>query len=389
MMQTEDIKKLFYLNKEIIYLNHGSFGACPKPIFRDYQNWQIQLEKNPVEFFTKTGKEALNESRKKLADYINCNEQDLVYMPNPTTAINTVINSLNLKAGDEILSTNQEYGALVNTWNYYCKKHQIKYLPATISLPILDKQKFLDQFWSALSSKTKVVFLSHITSATSLILPVKEIIDRARELGITSIIDGAHAPGQIDLNIKDLDPDVYTGANHKWLLAPKGSSFLYVKKSFKNKIDPLIVSWGYSDEVNNENQFQEYLQYNGTRDFSAYLTTPACFKFIEDYSWEKHKLKSRKLLLHFYPIIAKELNSKVLCPVNEKFVAQICSIPITCQQPEELKNLLFNKYKIELPIIVNDNKVYLRISVQAYNNTLEIETLINTLKDIKKSTNYI
>ncbi|MGB0390681.1 MAG: aminotransferase class V-fold PLP-dependent enzyme [Salibacteraceae bacterium] len=380
------MKDNFLLNPKINFLNHGSFGACPKPIFQDYQNWQLKLEQDPVNFIVNEGPKALNTSRKALAEYINCNDQDLVYMPNPTTALNTVIKSLDLNEGDEVLTTNQEYGALDRTWDFYCKKSGAKYVQANISLPLVSKEKFLEEFWAALTPRTKIIFLSHITSTTALIFPAQEICDKANELGIICIIDGAHVPGHIPLNIKKLNPHIYTGANHKWLLTPKGNTFLYVKEELQHLIDPLIVSWGYDSVSPSESQFQDYHQYNGTKDFSAYLTTPAALQFFKENNWESEKSNCRKLLKHYYPIVAKELNSAPLCPLTDEFLGQICSIPIQTNDPLKLKSLLLDKYKIEVPIMQVGKKVYLRISFQAYNSELEIEQLIEAIRSIKSET---
>jgi len=383
------MKDQFLLNPDITFLNHGSFGACPKPVFEDYQNWQLKLEQDPVQFTLKTGPEALTISRKVLADYINCEEQDVVYMPNPTTALNTVIRSLDLQDGDEILTSNQEYGALDRTWEFYCKRTGAKYVHANITLPLVSKEKYLEEFWKAITPKTKIIFFSQITSSTALIFPAQEICDKARELGLMVIVDGAHVPGHIPLNIKKMNPDVYTGANHKWLLAPKGNTFLYVKKEWQNKIDPLIVSWGYDADFPSDSQFQDYHQYNGTKDFTAYLTTPACLNFFKENDWEEKKTICREQLKHFSPQIAKELNSHLLAPLSDNFLGQICSIPIQTNQPYKLKNYLFDKHKIEIPIMAVDDQWYMRTSFQAYNQEKEIETLINAIREIKTSTNLI
>jgi len=384
-----DLKSLFLLDPSITFLNHGSFGACPKPIFEDYQKWQLLLEREPIQFITKNGVEYLNESKKALAKFVNCNSDDLIYMPNPTTALNTVIKNLDLKEGDEILTTNHEYGALDRTWRYYCEKVGAKYVQQKISLPLTTKEAFLAEFWNGLTSKTKIVFISQITSPTALIFPVQEICDRAKELGLMTIVDGAHTPAHIPLNLRALDPDIFTGALHKWLLTPKGNAFLYVKKQWQAKLDPLIISWGYEAEFPSHSTFQDYHQFNGTRDFSAYLTTPAALTFLEDNNWEKHKSECRALLQYYYPIVAKELESIVLCPLNDEFLGQICSIPIKTNQPLMLKQTLYEKYKIEIPVITFSEETYLRISFQAYNGAAEIETLINALRTIKKETTLL
>ena len=225
-----NMRSQFLLDSSITFLNHGSFGACPKPIFEEYQRLQLELETEPVNFIQKKLPAYLKEAKKPLAKFIGCHEADLFFTPNPTFAVNTIMRSLKLQAGDEILTTNHEYGAMDRTWHFYCKKSGAKYIRQEISLPIVSQEQILEEFWEGYNSNTKVIFLNQISSSTALIFPVKEICDKAQQLGLITIVDGAHVPGHIDLNISELNPDFYTGTLHKWMLAPKGSSFLYVKK---------------------------------------------------------------------------------------------------------------------------------------------------------------
>lgn len=383
------MKDLFLFNQNITFLNHGSFGACPTPIFDDYRKWQLKLEQNPVQFITKEGPKQLALSRAALAQYINCHMDDLVYMTSPSTAMNTVIRSISLKEGDEVLTTDQEYGPMDRTWEYYCKQSGATYKRQSIPLPLTTKEDFLTAFWSGLTSKTKVVFLSHITSQTALIFPIKEICIKAKELGIKTIIDGAHVPGHIPLDILDIDPDIYTGACHKWMLTPKGNSFLYVKREIQESIDPLIISWGYKSTTPSHSKFLDYHEFCGTRDFSAFLTTPVAINFLKEYNWENEKEKCRSLLKYYYPIIAKQLNSITLAPLDDSFLGQMSSIPIKTNKPTLLKETLFDNYKIEIPIITVPEGTYLRVSFQAYNDEKEIEILLDALKDIKQKTNLL
>lgn len=384
------MKDLFLLNPEINYLNHGSFGACPREVFDKYQNYQKMLEADSVQFMTKKGPELMDISRAALAQFIHCDERDLVFVTNPSTAMNTIIKSLNLKEGDEVLTTNQEYGAVDRTWNFIAKKQGIKYIRANIQLPLTSKEQFLKDFWSGYNARTKVVCLSEITSHTALIFPVKEIVQRAKELGLITIIDGAHVPAHIPLNIETLDPDFYTGACHKWMLAPKGCSFLYARKNMQSLLDPLIVSWGYEAQFPSDSQYQDYHQYQGTRDFSAFLTVNDCLDWMEQHDWINQTAHSKKMLQHYYPIVAKELNSTTLCPVSEEFLGQICSFPIQTSAPSELKELLFQEHKIEIPIMNNVGPVvYTRLSFQPYVKESDIDHFIDAVRDIKSKTNLI
>jgi len=383
------MKNLFLLNPEITYLNHGSFGSCPKPIFENYQKWQLELEQSPVQFITKTGEAQLKISKQALANFIGCEWDDLIYVMNPTTAMNTIIKGLELNEGDEVLTTNHEYGAIDRTWKYYCAKSGAKYVQQNITLPLQSKEIFLKQFWSGLTQKTKYVFLSQITSSTALIFPAKEICERAKELGLITIVDGAHVPNHIPLNLKELKADIYTGACHKWMLTPKGSSFLYVTKELQNQFDPLIVSWGYDAEIPSDSKYQDYHQYQGTRDFSAFLTIPTALQFFTENNWEIKKKECRDLLKHYYPIVANELGTQPICPVTDEFLGQICSIPINTPDNIALHDLFYEKYKIEIPVFKLNDSTYIRISFQAYNGANEIEYLLNSIKDIKTNTNLI
>lgn len=383
------MKSKFLLNPEITYLNHGSFGACPKPIFENYQYFQLELEKEPVQFITKKSVEYLKQSKKALAEYIGCAAEDFFFTPNPTIAINTIMRSLDLQPGDEILATNHEYGAMDKTWNFFCKETGANYIRQNISIPIVSKEQILEEFWSGYTSKTKVIFINQISSCTALIFPVQEICDKARELGLLIIVDGAHVPGHIGLNIMEMDPDFYTGTLHKWMLAPKGCSFLYVKKALQNTIDPLVVSWGYESEIPDANQFLENHEYQGTRDISAFLTAPAAIQFLKDNNWDEKSAQCRQLILDNYQSFCDLLNTKPICPVTEEFLGQMCSIPIRTQKMTELKELLYHKYQIEIPIMKIDEKIFLRISINVYNSQEDLDQLYKALQDIISTTDLL
>jgi len=383
------MKSKFLINPEITYLNHGSFGACPKPIFEDYQQWQRELEHEPVQFITKNAAVYLQQSKNALAKFIGCEAEDFFFTTNPTFAINTIMQSLKLNPGDEILATNHEYGAMDKTWSFYEKETGVKYIRQKISLPIVSKEKLLEEFWNGYNENTKVIFINHISSATALIFPVKEICEKARELGLITIIDGAHVPGHIALNIRDLNPDFYTGAPHKWMLTPKGNSFLYVKKSFQEMLNPLVVSWGYESEFPGASQFLDYHEQQGTRDISAFLTIPAAIRFFEENEWKSKSDNCKNKILSIYEEFCELLGSKPICPVTSEFLGQMSSIPIQTKQPFELKELLFEKYKIEIPVMKIENQTYLRISLNGYNDQNDLDILSLALKDIITTTDLL
>ncbi len=383
------MKSNFLLNPNITYLNFASFGACAKPVFEEYQNKQLELEREPVQFIAVNSTTYLKASRQALANYIHCHEDDIVYTPNPSYAMNIITKSLQLNPGDEILTTDLEYGAMDRAWSHYCKKNKTTYVRQTITLPITSKEQIIAEFWKGLTPNTKVIFLGQITSATALILPVKEICYMAKEKGLLTIIDGAHVPGHIPLNLSQLKADIYTGACHKWMMTPKGCSFLYVSKEHQPWVDPLVVNWGYESAAPSHSQFQDYHELQGTRDISAFLTVPKALEFMQQHNWEKQTYDCRKLVRDNVARFCELLYSKPLCPVTEEFLGQMVSIPLRTKEPETLQRLLFTDYKIEVPIMRHGVNTYLRYSIQAFNSQNDLNTLFTALENILKNTSLI
>lgn len=388
-MENSQLKSQFLQRPDITYLNFGSFGACPRPIFEEYQKFQLELETEPVQFITLTGLAHLKKSREALAQYINCSPDDLVFTTNPSYAINIIAKSLSLQNGDELLSTNLEYGALDRTWNYYCRKAGAKYVRQPISLPLVSKEIFIENFFRGLTNKTKAIFIGQITSATALIFPVKEICEIAKQKGLLTIVDGAHVPGHIPLNLAELKADVYTGACHKWMCAPKGCSFLYVKKEIQHLFDPLVISWGYESVHPSPSQFQDYHQAQGTRDFSAFLTIPKTLQFLQENDWPKQAAACRELAHKNYQRFCDLLGSKPLCPVTDEFLGQMCSVPVKTAQPEKLKQILYEKCRIEIPVMSQGDRVFIRYSIQVFNSQQDLDHLYHALEEIIAQTDLI
>jgi isopenicillin-N epimerase len=381
----ESLKDQFLLRPDIHFLNFGSFGATPKPIFEKYQAWQRVLEAEPVQFIAFDGYQYLADSRAALAKFLNCKDKDdLVYVTNPSFAINMIAKSFPLEAGDEILASDIEYGACDRTWEYYCKKKGATYRRQKINLPIVDKAQFIEDFFKGYNEKTKAIFISHITSATGLILPAEEICAIAKEKGLITIVDGAHAPAHIPLDLSSIQADFYTGACHKWMMAPKGCSFLYAAKSVQPICDPMIVSWGYQAAKPSHSNFLDYHQMIGTRDFSAFLTVATCIEFMEQYNWKAVGQKCHEMVLEHAPRFFDLFNSKPICPLNSEWIGQMISIPIQTPDPEKLQRTLFLDYKIEVPIMRQGNDVYLRYSINAFNTVENLDALYNAIKEIQK-----
>lgn len=369
---TEDLRALFLLDPQVVFLNHGSFGACPRPVLDVYQAWQRELERQPVEFLgtSRRFKTLLREARERLAAYVAADPDDLVYVTNATVGVNIVARSVPLQPGDEVLTTDHEYGAIDHTWQFVCGRRGARYVRAPLPVPLQRPQEVVDALWAHVTPRTRVLAISHVTSPTALILPVADVVGRARERGILTVIDGAHAPGQIPLDLTTLGADFYAANCHKWLCAPKGSGFLHAQRAAQSLLQPLVVSWGW------RKGFLEELEWQGTRDPAAFLATPAAIDFISAPRW-----KDVPAVCHG---LAREARTRVLAlsglpplaPDGPEWYAQMVSIPLPVADGERFQRRLYDEARIEVPLASWNGRWLLRVSVQGYNTPRDIETLV-------------
>ncbi|RYY55116.1 MAG: aminotransferase class V-fold PLP-dependent enzyme [Chitinophagaceae bacterium] len=385
----QNLKQQFLIKDDITFLNFGSFGACPRPVFETWQQFQLEMERDPVQFIVADGLKYLATAREALAEYVHCNPDDLVYVTNPSYAVNAVAKSFELKPGDEILTTDIEYGACDKTWEYYCEKAGATYKRQAITLPVTSKEQVVNDFFKGLTPKTRMIFISHITSTTGLRLPVEEICKVAKEKGLLTFVDGAHAPGHIPLDLTNAPFDYYTGACHKWMMTPKGSAFLYVKREYQSSIDPLIISWGYKALFPSDSQFLDYHQTNGTRDYTSFLAIPAAIAFMDKYEWTSVAADCRKLVQSNAQAFCDILETIPLAPLTDDFILQLCSGLVKTKEPEKLKQHLYDQYRIQIPVMRQGNQVYLRYSINAFNSQADLDALFDALKSIKKNTSLI
>lgn len=377
---TDDFRKLFMLDPEIVFLNHGSFGATPRPVFAVYQNWQRDLERQPVEFLGRRANGLLQHARAILAAYLNTATDNLVFATNATHGINIIARSLRLGPGDEVMASNHEYGALDRTWRYLAGKSGFKYINIPISLPVSSESEFVENFFSKVTPQTKVIFISHITSPTALIFPVQAICARAKSEGILTVIDGAHAPGQISVNLDALGADFYSGNCHKWLCAPKGSAFLYAAPQVQHLVEPLIVSWGWESDHPSNSHFVDILEWTGTRDISAFLTVPEAIAFQEKYHWTEVRSKCHQMA---YGTQLKIRQLTGLMPLNgddpNSFSQMGASTLPASTDLDILKRRLYDEYHIEVPLIEWEGFKLIRYSFQAYNDEGDQQALLAAL----------
>lgn len=387
----ENLSAFFLLRPDVCFLNHGSFGACPRPVFEDYQRWQLQLESQPVAFLDPARGLSgwMRAARVALAAELGAAPDDLVGLTNATYALNIVAQSLELRPGDEILTTDHEYAALEKTWAYVCRETGAVIKTVKIPLPLTEEAQFTDAILNGFSDKTRVLFLSHITSATALVFPIERAVAAARARGIYSVIDGAHTPGHIRLNLDALGADFYAGNCHKWLMAPKGSAFLHVRAELQSLLNPLVISHGWTEDarqpgvkgVFGNTPFIDGLEMQGTRDPSAWLAVPAALKFRADHDWWKITESCRQLVQAtaarvraFTGLTA--LSSPAFC------APQMVSMPVPRCDPVELKRRLYDDYSIEIPCFAWQDHTIARVSAQGYNTHAQMDHLVTALTEI-------
>ena len=381
------MRDAFLLDPSLTFLNHGSFGACPREVFAVYQDWQLQMERNPVEFLGRRSAALLADARRQLGDYLGAQGDDLVFVPNATTGVNSVARSLALQPGDEVLSTDHEYGACDATWQFVCARAGAHYRRVAVPLPF-EPQSWAERLMAAAGPRTKLIFASHISSTTALIFPVAELCRRAREAGIRTLIDGAHAPGHLALDLRSVGADFYTGNCHKWLCAPKGSAFLHARSEYQSEIDATVVSWGYLadaggppalDAYTGRSTFERRLQWQGTRDLAAFLSVPAAIEFQARHDWPRLRQDCHAQAIQTLRTVTTRNGLSAVAGDGD--YGQMVAIPVRATDAAGLRTQLFERHRIEVPVTQHGAHTFVRVSMQAYNTQAELNQLVDALAE--------
>lgn len=372
------MRELFMLDPDIVFLNHGSFGACPSSVFAVYQEWQRQLESQPVAFLSRRADALMDEARSRLASYLNAAPANIVFVVNATAGMNMIARSLPLESGDEVLSTDHEYGAIDKTWQFVCRKTGARLIRHIVPLPVSDCHAFVEGFFQKVTPRTRVISISHITSPTALIFPVAEICRRARALGILTVIDGAHAPGQILLDLSSIDADFYIGNCHKWMCAPKGVGFLYARPEHHDMIEPLIISHGWDEN----SSFVARNQWQGTRDLAPFLSVPAAIDFMERHNWPVVQARCHAMARQLQLELAALTGLTPLAADGDLWLGQMVAAPLPPCDPNSISAALYQRYRIEAPLIKRPQAVLIRVSFQAYNTETDAQALLHALSEL-------
>ncbi|MBX3050346.1 MAG: aminotransferase class V-fold PLP-dependent enzyme [Caldilineaceae bacterium] len=380
------------LRKDWRLLNNGSFGACPLPVFEAYQQWQREFEEHPGGFMSRQ-RELLTEARTALADYLHTDQSRLAFVTNATMGVNVAAHSLRswLKPGDEVLTTNHEYGACNHAWQFNTGKAGAHYINQPTPLPTpasndseeanrLAKENFVETFWAGVTPRTRVIYLSHTTSPTALTFPLEELCKRAREADILTVIDGAHVPGQRDLFLDDIGADFYTGNCHKWMNGPKGTAFLHVRPEVQHLIEPLIVGHGWWPDKASEQPLVDYVEQYGTRDISGFLAVPAAIDYMKTHDWPSVRARCHGMALAVKRKLEDHFDTESICPDHFDWFSQLCPVrlPDNTDMPK-LGAILREQYRIEIPMINFNGTKIARLSVQIYTSQEELDTFVQAV----------
>jgi isopenicillin-N epimerase len=386
---SDNLARQFLLREDVTFLNHGSFGACPRPVFDTYQALQLELESEPVEFLGRRLHEMMRVPREALAAELGAAPTNIAAVINATSGLNIVAQSLPLKPGDQILTTDHEYSALEKTWAYVSRKTGAELVVVKVPMPLVSEEAFTQAILAGMSERTRVLFLSHITSPTALLFPIERSIAAARERGIWSVIDGAHTPGHIPLALDALGADFYSGNCHKWMMTPKGSAFLHARPEAQGLLDPLVISHGWTQESSQpgalgafgNSPFIDGIEVQGTRDPSAWLALPSAIAFREENDWTEIAEHCRQLAQD----TAGRLGALTGLPPlsSPAFSApQMVAMPIPECDTAEVHRLLFDRYRIEIPVFKWKDHCIARLSVQGYNSRPQMDRLLGALTDL-------
>lgn len=388
---SERTRSFWTLEPGIDFLNHGSFGAAPRPVQEAQSRWRSRLEAEPVRFFQRELQGALDGARARLAEFLHATADDLAFVPNATAGVNAVLRSYAFEAGDEILVTDHVYNACRNAVDYVAARFDVTVAVARIPFPIDSPDEAVAAILGGIGPRTRLAMIEHVTSPTALVLPAQRITEKLRSLQIDVLIDGAHAPGMVEVDVSAVGATFYTGNCHKWLCAPKGAGFLWVHPDYAPEIVPTIVSHGYNAVPDTRSRFHLLFDWTGTDDPTPYLAVPAALDAMGSIhvgGWPELMAANRRLALAGRDRLCEALGTDP--PAPDTMIGSMASIPLpdTHHAPlarglDPLHDRLFAEHGIEVPVQLWPEwpKRLLRISAQAYNTLEQYERLAGVLGD--------
>lgn len=386
------------LDSEVVYLNHGSFGACPKAVLAHQEMLRFRMERQPITFLFRDIEPLLDHARGALAAFLGCSADDLALLNNASTGLNAVLRSLRFEAGDELLVTDHEYNASRNVLDYVAERDQARVVVASVPFPPASPAAIVDAILARVTDRTRIALVDHVTSQTGLVFPIDEIVARLESRGVDTIVDGAHAPGMLPLDLAGIGAAYYTGNCHKWMCAPKGAAFLHVRPDRQDGIRPTSISHGANSPRTDRSRFRIEFDWTGTFDPTAVLSIPAALEFIGSLlegGWPEVRERNHRLVIEGARAVAA-LSGISFC-TSEELIGSMVSFQLPpARRPsvpsnrvavlaiDPLQDVLRDRARIEVPIFYwpDASRRMLRISAALYNDISEYELLGNTLGEM-------
>ena len=392
--------KHWTLDPSIMYLNHGSFGACPDAVLAKQKELKGQLETHPMRFYLKQMDDYLTGSLETLGGLLGAKADNLVFVQNATSGVNTVLRSLTFNADDEILMTNLGYNACNNAVRYVAGRYGARAVEAKISFPVMNEQEVVDAILERVTNKTKLAVVDHITSGSALIFPIKRIVSELKLRGVEVLVDGAHGPGMAAIDLEAIGAGYYTGNCHKWLCGPKSAAFLYIRKDLQEPIYPLTISHGYNHKTGQLPELHERFNWQGTVDMTAAICAGEAVKFL-DATFEGGVMglaaRNRELTLKVKRYFEELFGVESLAP--EYMIGSIATVALPdlnlgdLNEPSSesssgshypLMEKLRDEYGIQsMTFPLGGGKHAIRISVQAFNTFAQYEKLGEIIQSLR------
>lgn len=376
-----------------VFLNHGSFGACPKPILRSQSEWRRKMEAEPIQFLWRHYEDLLEPARGRVAKFLGARPADLVFVTNATTGVNAVARSLNLRPGDEILTTTHDYNACHNVLARAVQEAKARLVTAQVPFPLQSADDITEAVLGSVTKRTRLAMIDHITSATALVFPVETLVRELEARGIDVLVDGAHAPGMLPLNLNRLRPAYYTGNLHKWVCAPKGAAFLWVREDRQSAVHPAVISHGHNTPRPGYSSFQDRFDWAGTFDPSAWLCAAEAIEWmgcLVPGGWSAIRKANHSLAIQARRLLCQELGLVPPCP--ETLLGAMATLPLPERFQAQPKNgkidseqlSLYDRFGIEVPFMRfgAPPRRFFRISAQLYNSLADYQRLAAALEKV-------
>jgi isopenicillin-N epimerase len=376
------MREHWLLDPEITFLNHGSYGATPIAVLAKQDEFRTQMEREPVRFMVRELEPLLDDARRTLADFLGADAAGMAFVTNATAGVNSVLRSLDLDEHDELLVTNQEYNACRNALDYVSQVAGSKVVVADTPFPISSPDEIVQRVLERVTPRTRLLLIDHITSQTAIIQPVETLVREMTSRGIDTLIDGAHAAGMLPLRLRELGAAYYTGNLHKWVCAPKGAAFLYVRENRRAGVRPIAISHGANSSRTDRSRFHLEFDWTGTFDPTAWLAVPEALKVMAslvDGGWPEIMRRNHALALRGRDILTRALGIET--PAPDDMLGSMAAIPLPAGSGDALQDALLDRFSVEVPIMPWPQPI-LRISAQLYNEESEYEKLASALTEL-------